>query len=183
MTELDAERAALEARRTVPADTGAYLGGALRASEAGRFETATDVQRFIEAGNATLTLVSGKSGTRFTFKFTRPDPQPRRDRPIWVKLLSGADNESSYEFLGTVWITAANGMSYAYRHSAKSRVSTDAASVRALMWLLKKLNLADASLFTQAEVWHEGRCGRCGRKLTVPSSIASGFGPECEGRL
>jgi hypothetical protein len=28
-------------------------------------------------------------------------------------------------------------------------------------------------------VWHEGRCGRCGRKLTVPESIESGFGPEC----
>lgn len=31
------------------------------------------------------------------------------------------------------------------------------------------------------EVWHEGRCGRCGRALTVPESIASGIGPVCEG--
>jgi hypothetical protein len=29
------------------------------------------------------------------------------------------------------------------------------------------------------EVWHEGRCGRCGRRLTVPESIESGLGPEC----
>ena len=29
------------------------------------------------------------------------------------------------------------------------------------------------------EVWHEGRCGRCNRALTVPESIASGIGPEC----
>jgi hypothetical protein len=29
------------------------------------------------------------------------------------------------------------------------------------------------------EFWHEGRCGRCGRRLTVPDSIASGYGPEC----
>jgi hypothetical protein len=29
------------------------------------------------------------------------------------------------------------------------------------------------------EFWHEGKCGRCNRKLTVPSSIESGFGPEC----
>jgi len=28
-------------------------------------------------------------------------------------------------------------------------------------------------------VFHEGACGRCGRTLTVPESIASGFGPEC----
>lgn len=25
----------------------------------------------------------------------------------------------------------------------------------------------------------EGACGRCGRKLTVPGSIASGIGPTC----
>lgn len=29
------------------------------------------------------------------------------------------------------------------------------------------------------EIWHEGKCGRCGRQLTVPESIESGFGPEC----
>ena len=28
------------------------------------------------------------------------------------------------------------------------------------------------------EVWHEGRCGKCGRKLIVPESIARGIGPE-----
>ena len=29
------------------------------------------------------------------------------------------------------------------------------------------------------EARHEGRCARCGRALTVPESIDSGFGPEC----
>jgi hypothetical protein len=29
------------------------------------------------------------------------------------------------------------------------------------------------------EIWHEGSCLRCGRKLTVPESIESGYGPEC----
>lgn len=28
----------------------------------------------------------------------------------------------------------------------------------------------------------EGRCARCGRKLTVPASIANFMGPECAGR-
>jgi hypothetical protein len=28
-------------------------------------------------------------------------------------------------------------------------------------------------------VYHKGQCGRCGRELTVPESIKSGFGPEC----
>jgi hypothetical protein len=28
----------------------------------------------------------------------------------------------------------------------------------------------------------EGRCARCGRKLTVPASLSFGLGPECAGR-
>ena len=184
--ELAAAEIAAEARAIDAEEAraqGAYLGAAARDDFAGRFEDTDAVRRFIEAGNATLTLVSGRSGARFTFKFTRPPAEPGRDRPIWVKLLSGADNEGDYEFMGTVWIAAANGMSYSYRSSAKVRVSPAAPSMKALMWFLKKLNLSDAALFAQAEVWHEGRCGRCGRKLTVPSSIANGFGPECAGKI
>lgn len=30
---------------------------------------------------------------------------------------------------------------------------------------------------------HAGRCGRCGRILTVPESIDLGLGPECAGRV
>jgi hypothetical protein len=33
------------------------------------------------------------------------------------------------------------------------------------------------------EVYHEGRCGRCNRKLTVPESIETGLGPECASKL
>lgn len=29
------------------------------------------------------------------------------------------------------------------------------------------------------EIWHEGRCCRCNRKLTVPASIELGLGPDC----
>ena len=39
-----------------------------------------------------------------------------------------------------------------------------------------------ASKAETVQVWHEGRCGKCGRKLTVPESLTSGLGPECAGR-
>ena len=32
-------------------------------------------------------------------------------------------------------------------------------------------------------VFHDGKCGRCGRKLTVPESIQSGLGPVCAGQV
>ena len=33
------------------------------------------------------------------------------------------------------------------------------------------------------EIWHEGKCGKCGRPLTVPSSIENGLGPSCLKKL
>ena len=143
----------------------------------GRLTTCAAVELFVRAGKATLTIASVKTGTRYTFKFSRPKEQAGRARPIWVKLLTGSDNESSYTFLGTLW-DSPNGLNY--RHSSKPGTPTSGApGVQAMLWLIKCLNTGGDAKLGQAEVWHEGRCGRCGRKLTVPSSIESGFGPEC----
>jgi hypothetical protein len=47
----------------------------------------------------------------------------------------------------------------------------------AMNWVLDHLSEGEMPPLT--EIWHEGRCGRCGRKLTVPDSIAIGIGPDC----
>ena len=39
------------------------------------------------------------------------------------------------------------------------------------------------TIFSKAEYAEADRCGRCGRELTDPESIARGVGPECYGRL
>lgn len=161
----------------------AHAGAAPRDEMAGSFQEATDLRRFLLAGRATLTVEARASRSRFTFKFSRPEVLPNeiRERPIWVSVLSGPDNTSDYAYLGTIWIDA-QGI-WAYRHGKKSSVGEDAPSVRAARWFLALLQRDPAKLFEQAEVYHAGRCGRCGRKLTVPESITTGFGPECAGRM
>jgi hypothetical protein len=57
-------------------------------------------------------------------------------------------------------------------------VAGHALSVVAWTWFCRHLFERD-TVPDGLEVWHEGRCGRCNRKLTVPASIESGFGPEC----
>ncbi len=42
--------------------------------------------------------------------------------------------------------------------------------------------LNDPAKAAQAFAMYEGRCSRCGRKLTVPASIHHGLGPECAGK-
>lgn len=53
---------------------------------------------------------------------------------------------------------------------------------RAFLWALPYL-WRGAALPAPGRIYHLGRCGRCGRALTVPSSVESGFGPECAGRV
>lgn len=130
-----------------------------------------DALRFILAGRATVTLRSAKTGVRFTYKICAPKDDSETNPVRFVKLLSGPDNTADYTYLGTVF----NGRNL--RTTAKSRVHADAPSFRALEWTLRKL--AAGELPESLEVYHEGRCGCCGRKLTTPESITRGLGPVC----
>jgi hypothetical protein len=139
---------------------------------------ASAVKSFVHAGDARFTLVSTASGKRITFRVAYPRDREtnkvKRDGLMFVSVLTGADNETSYSYLGFITPTGE------YRHGgAKAKVHADAPSARAFDWFYR--NLRQNHLSDQMEFWHEGRCGRCGRTLTVPSSIASGFGPECIG--
>src|SRR3990172_2755139 len=98
-------------------------------------------REFVLAGNATLTLVSVKTGTRFTFRVRAsncPIPQGEAGKAAWfVALLNGRDNESDFQFLGTIFedLLAHDPKDQGgYRHSGKSRVTSEASSVKGFVW-------------------------------------------------
>ena len=139
-----------------------------------KFDTAATAKAFMLAGNATVTLVSLRTGTRFTYKLRASDD----GQCHFVSLLSGPDNESDYKYLGRI----ARDIFFAGRKSPRAGdIGANAPSSLgfAFTWQALVQDVLPASL----EIWHEGKCGRCNRKLTVPSSIASGFGPECADRI
>lgn len=148
----------------------------------GQLSTGDAVLKFITGGNAYVTLRSRKTGVRFTYR-VRVSQQALEGKqnplPFFLSVLSGADNTGDYQFFGTMFVDATNGQVMEYRHSRKSRISVTAPSVQAMSWMLKHLERKDEVFMGKLEVWHDGRCGRCGRKLTVPESVASGFGPDC----
>jgi hypothetical protein len=75
-----------------------------------------------------------------------------------------------YQYVGTL----INGI---FKLGKKSKISGDAQSVKVFNYVSRKLKSNELPEFI--EIWHEGKCGRCGRTLTVPTSIESGMGPEC----
>ncbi len=140
-------------------------------SHAAKFSTAAVAKDFMFAGRARVTLVSEKTGTRFTYRITQKDAKS----PHFVAVLTGSDNNSDYSFVGTIF----EGKNY--RHSAtKSQISEQAPSVKAFVWALSYI--VRGEMPPSCEVYHEGRCGRCGRALTVPESLITGLGPVCESR-
>jgi hypothetical protein len=125
----------------------------------------TNPKYFITAGKAFFTIRSEVTGTRFTYSVKKAE-----DREMWfVSVLTGCDNTSDYTYIGCL------NPAGLFIHTKGSKVTPDAPSFKAFDWFWKHIN----NLPSVVSVFHEGRCGRCGRKLTVPESVETGFGPEC----
>ena len=125
--------------------------------------------------NLFLLLLIQRLGGRFTYKI-----KSAKDSNLYFVsvLTTNPDSEhrelSTYDYIGTC-------VEGNYKHGKKSLISSDAQSVRVFEFMLDKLKSDSLSDFL--EVWHEGFCGKCGRRLTVPSSILTGIGPECFKKL
>ena len=128
------------------------------------------IKPFALAGNATITLQSGKTGTHYTYKITKHET---KDDLFFIKLLHGPDNTEDYQYVGCYYADTE------YFNPCKTWKEKPMFSwppaIRAISYFLQTLNNTPDKLL----VYHEGRCGKCGRKLTTPESIERGFGPEC----
>jgi len=139
------------------------------------FAKAADALAFMLGGNARVTFRSKKTGDRFTYRIAVCDGKPDL---FFVAVLTGPDNTSSFQYLGTIRRGFAGDR---YAHGVKSRIGADAPSARGFAWVWAQLQ--GGGIPSAVEIWHEGRCGRCARPLTVPESIRTGFGSECAGKL
>jgi hypothetical protein len=136
-----------------------------------------DAKLFALSGNATFTVENAATGGRFTFRVSRPKGRDAND-PLFVNVLRGPDNEADFAYLGCLW--PRRGMEFGRTRGTK--IGEEAPSMIVWRWLWTRIN-GRRELPAGVTVWHEGKCGACGRKLTVPDSIKSGLGPVCAGRV
>jgi len=132
-------------------------------------------KQFILAGDATFTIDTPADGHR-TFRVRYNEASERWPECWFVSMLTGSDNESDYSYLGKL-----DRFTGQLVLTAKSKLPADSHAVRLLNRVLARVWTGDHAAYEHHGfiTHHEGRCGRCGRKLTVPSSIESGIGPEC----
>lgn len=185
--------ASLPAERPAVAETTAET----TAPETGAQLAQNAIRRFVLAGRAIFTLQGTE--TRYTFRVNRKDAQCRSckaDLPdgarkcpacdtiqqypagavYFVALLTGPDNLEDYTYAGILDVRTGT-----IRITRASKYTDDSKPVRAFNWAMARA-WRDQPI-VPAVFYHIGRCGRCGRALTVPSSIETGLGPECAGKV
>lgn len=125
---------------------------------------------FVTAGKATFTVES-VTGQYYTYQ-VKHLPANSDFKESWrVKLLTGPDNTSSYTDLGK--LDPNTGVV-----TFKNNANPESTPARVIRWAMD-IVWGRRELPVGYKIHHEGRCGRCRRPLTVPSSIESGIGPEC----
>jgi hypothetical protein len=127
---------------------------------------------WITAGKAIFTIASPK-GAHYTYRVLHHEETGHYPETYFVSLLTGPSNEDDYTYLGILKPGTGEVVL-----TLKSRYTAETVPVRVLRWALGRV-WKDQPLPEGYRLHHEGRCGRCGRVLTVPQSIDSGYGPEC----
>ena len=144
-------------------------------------------KEFVAAGNATFTIEMNPEFSQkhnlnphYTFKVRKKEASMKFPESWFVSLLTGRDNENSYSYLGM--LDPKEGKVALTR---ASKMNEDSMVVKLLRRSLERIWKNETKEIEQAgfKIHHEGRCGRCGRKLTVPESIETGLGPECAGKI
>lgn len=127
-------------------------------------------KNFLLAGNAIFTVSNG-DGLHYTFNVVRKefDSNVR----YFVNLLTGADNTSDYTYIGM--LNPETGDVFPTR---ASRFDVGSTPMRVAKWAVRQVML-ERELPEGYAIQHAGRCGRCGKMLTTPESIATGLGPVC----
>lgn len=132
-------------------------------------------KEFVLAGDATFT-VELPDETHKTYRVQHVEGNDRWPESYFAKLLTGPDNTKSYTYMGKLEPVAG-----VVNTTAKSASFEGSLALRLLNRILARVWANDHSAYEEHgyRTHHEGMCGRCGRKLTVPASIESGIGPEC----
>lgn len=131
------------------------------------------IKRFALAGNARITLRSKKTGARYAYRVNAAKAAPNSPAggEFFVSLITGSDNDNHYRYLGTA-------DQREFRLTRKSPTLGFAKPTAAFRFFYDHVIVA-GHVPEALEVYHEGRCGQCGRALTAPESIDRGIGPEC----
>lgn len=103
--------------------------------------------------------------------------------PFWfVGLQKGSIGDSKARYLGVI-DSKVGFRAFRTTHATKKNKHATADNINLFGDVLKSLETETFAFALKVRVWHMGRCAKCGKALSVPESIATGFGPICAKKL
>lgn len=130
-----------------------------------RMTSAKQVLEFILGGAAVISLKSLATDKHYTYRIKK------KDDVFFVSFLGG---NSHWHYIGHIkdrkFTKDRRVPAYLYNHEAFT----------AFVWFWDILQ--KGRIPQDAEVYHEGKCAMCGRRLTDPISVSEGVGPECRNK-
>ena len=138
-----------------------------------RIEKYDDVLEFLFAGRAVFTLLDTRNQQRATFKVTQAykNNQPQS---MWFVKVKVNDYDQYVGYINKDGV---------YYHGKPPAAKLPVDDIRVKYFRAFMLRMNERAMPEFIHFWHEGICAKCGRPLTVPESISSGFGPVCKRRM
>jgi hypothetical protein len=120
---------------------------------------------FVRSGHALFTVQNTATGNHFTYLVSYQNSAGLG----WVTVLTG--NDGQYQYVGLI------GRNGQFRWTRASKFSFESPSVQVIGRLIN--HWIPEGFPPTVRFLHHGLCGKCGRLLTEPESIARGIGPIC----
>ena len=139
--------------------------------------------KYIIAGKCVFTFVNTKNSphTHITYKCNAAKNRNNKvNRNLYfLSALCGPDNTKDYKYFAMIRIIDGKPI-YEYADPAtggKAKLSKDSKMVASFEYIWD--NLMKGNKFGFLEMYYSSHCCRCGRVLTVETSIKAGFGSYC----
>lgn len=162
-----------------------YCNGYSQTKDAKRvgFIEQSKALNYILAGNSEFILHSTKTNQDFKFAVVRKKSRNDKSEYIYfINVLSG----NSKIYAGFM-VLDNNTQTFRYIKGTSGNIEETDLGIKSLIFVVNKLFRADPkdgnNIVQNLEVYHTGKCGYCGRKLTTLESIYTGIGPKCSEKL
>jgi hypothetical protein len=134
----------------------------------------SEILTYLKGGRATITVLNTRTDKRYTYKVKAKRVDGKIQSCYTIKVMTGSDNVKDYTTLGYIPSVGRQNI----RKFPGQKIGFDDVRSQGFSWLWNQLH-SDKPLPSTVQIWHEGSCSYCGRKLTVPESVSRGVGPEC----
>jgi hypothetical protein len=127
---------------------------------------------YILAGDSFVTLKSLRTGSEMSYHIQK---QTAIRHIHHVRYRVESKKGAQYIYVGTIFDKKF------FRLSGKSRVTLDSVIYVAFNYVIEKLR--NGVIDMGVEIYHEGKCGRCGRRLNSEESMKTGYGSDCVSKI